>query len=168
MSGRVQLEVYAFGPDAPFEGWLVNALERLEVGGSVRVVDVLFVKTDRVTGEAAIFDARGEGLDTMLVPLLDFRLDAGARERATADALAGPAGVDDPGMPAATVRELVDALEPGGALAAVLLEHLWVATLDDAVTRADGTPVVSQFVDARRLSEVSTELQAAARSRPGR
>jgi hypothetical protein len=165
VTGRtVQLEVYGFGPDAPFEGWLVSALERLEAGGSVRVVDALFVKTDRSTGDAVVFDARGEGLGMTLVPLLDFRLDAGARARETAAALADPAGA---GVPSEVLRELLGTLEPGAALAAILLEHvegaaLDRAVLDDAVARANGAPVLRSAVEARRLSELTTELRTAA------
>jgi hypothetical protein len=148
----MQLQVYTFGAEAAFEGWLVNALERLESDGSLRVVDALFVQTDEATGEATAFDGGGEGLTSMLVPLIDFRLDPAARQRATADALAGPA-----------VREVADAMQPGRGLAAVLLEHrgdspLDVAILDEAVSRAHGTAVVSKAVEARRLSELSTEL----------
>jgi hypothetical protein len=148
----MQLRVYTFGAEAAFEGWLVNALERLESAGSLRVVDALFVQIDVATGEATAFDGGGEGLATMLVPLIDFRLDPAARQRATADALAGPA-----------VRGLVDAMEPGRGLAAVLLEHrsgtpLDLAVLDEAVSRAHGTRAVSTSVEARRLSALSTEL----------
>ena len=34
----VQLLVYSFGPDASFEGQLVGALERIEVGGAMRIL----------------------------------------------------------------------------------------------------------------------------------
>ena len=97
----MQLQVYTFGADAALEGWLVTALERLEAGGSVRVVDALFVQTDAATGETTAFDGGGDGLATMLVPLIDFRLDPAARRRATAEALGGsavePATCTDPG-----------------------------------------------------------------------
>ena len=38
-----QLLVYTFGPGAGFEGQLVGALERIESGGAIRVLDALFV-----------------------------------------------------------------------------------------------------------------------------
>jgi hypothetical protein len=43
MKPIVQLLAYRFGPDAAFEGRLVGALERMESGGTLRVLDVLFV-----------------------------------------------------------------------------------------------------------------------------
>jgi hypothetical protein len=34
-----------------------------------------------------------------------------------------------------------EALEPGAAVAAVLVEHLWARTLDEAVSRTGGKPL---------------------------
>src|SRR4051794_35022440 len=48
---RVQLLVYAFAPDADFEGQFVGALERIESGGTLRVLDVLLVAREADTGE---------------------------------------------------------------------------------------------------------------------
>jgi hypothetical protein len=53
------LLLYAFGPDARFEGRLVGTLERIESGGALRVLDALFVTRDPETGELAAIDLRG-------------------------------------------------------------------------------------------------------------
>lgn len=58
---RAQLLLYRFGPDAGFEGQLVGALERLESGGALRILDVLFVRRDRESGEVAAIDLHGGG-----------------------------------------------------------------------------------------------------------
>ena len=76
-----------------------------------------------------------------MAPLLGFRLDPGERRRASnkalrADAQAGP------------LRRLGETLEPGAAVAAVLVEHVWVRALDDAVSRTGGNPLLSELVDA--------------------
>jgi hypothetical protein len=142
--GSTQLLVYAFGPEAEFEGQLVGALERIESGGAVRIVDVLFLHSDRATGELSVFGLRGDGAGRIVAPVLDFRLDAGRRRRATERALRdGTAGLsgDD-------VQTLGRALEPGRSVAAVLLQHLWAEALDDAVSRTGGTPLADRFVDA--------------------
>lgn len=44
MTPQVQLLVYAFGPEGAYEGRLVGALERLESGGALRVLDAVFVQ----------------------------------------------------------------------------------------------------------------------------
>jgi hypothetical protein len=78
-----QLLLYRFGPDAEFEGRLVGALERIESGGGLRVLDAIFVRRDPDTGELAAFAAHGDGAGRIVAPLLDFRLDATKRRRAT-------------------------------------------------------------------------------------
>jgi hypothetical protein len=50
------------------------------------------------------------------------------------------------------VRELGDQLEPGGALAAVFVEHRWLADLAEATERTGGVAVSSDFVDAEALA----------------
>ena len=155
----VQLLVYRFAPGAAFDGKLVGALERLEAGGSIRVLDTLFVRSDPETGEPEVLEADGDGIGSMLVTLLDFRLDSTARRRATEEALDEAAG----GIPAEHLRELVGALEPGGALAAVIVDHVWTRTLDDALARTGGVAVLSRFVDTSGFAELATDIQAAAR-----
>jgi hypothetical protein len=153
-----QLLVYRFGPDADFEGRLVGALERIESGGALRVLDVLFVRSDTETGELVAVGLRG-GAGGIVAPLLGFRLDPAERRRATERALSGQTtGVSDEKL-----RELGKALEPGAAMAAVLVEHVWARALEDAASRTGGTPLASAFVDATTLAELAPDLLAAAR-----
>src|SRR3954447_3259712 len=154
----LELRIYRFGSDTRFEGLLVGALERVDVLGSGRVVDALFVGSDGATGEIAVFDACGADLRSMLVELLDFRLDAAARDRSTTSALAASSG----GVPAETIREVAQAVEPGGGFVAVLMEQGAAGTIDEAVSRAGGAPVVTSRVDATRLADCAADLQVAA------
>lgn len=149
-----QLVVHGFGPGASFEGQLVGALERIESGGALRILDALFVARDRETGELVAVDLAGGAAGGMVSSLLGFRLDAAQRRRTTERALAGGLGE--------TLRELARALEPGAALAAVLIEHVWARALEDAVSRAGGTPVMNAFVEAKALSELAPDLLDAA------
>ena len=158
---QAQLVVYAFGPGAGFEGWLVGALERLDLAGSLRVHDVLFVRDDPDTGEVTVFDSCGRDTRKLVVELLDFRLDPAARARATQRALAGDAG----GVPPQTVRAVADAIRPGGAIVALLVDDGGADAFDDAAARAGGTAVVKTLVEARRLGDVPTDLRDAAAHR---
>jgi hypothetical protein len=153
-----QLLLYGFGADADFEGRLVGALERLESGGALRILDVLFVRRDAESGDIDAVDLHGDGAGGVVAPLLNFRLDEAERRRATERALLANAEV---------VRELGAALEPGAALAAVLVDHVWSAALDDAVARTGGTLLANDFVDAGALGELGAELVAAAVRRGG-
>jgi hypothetical protein len=157
----VQLLVYSFGSDADFEGRLIGALERLESGGAMKILDALFVQRRADTGDLDAVNIRGDGAGGIAAPLLEFRLDEWARRRATQKALKGRAG----GIPPELVTRLGDALEPGAAFAAVLVDHVWRRTLEDAVGRSAGTPLVAEFVEAEKLAELVPELIAA--SEPG-
>jgi hypothetical protein len=136
-----QLLVYGFGPDADFEGRLLGALERLESGGSLRILDTLFLSRDGATGELSAVGLRGDGAGRIVAPLLDFRLDPAARRRATGRAFRD-----------AAIEQLAGTLQPGSAIAAVLVEHVWAGALEDAVSRTGGTPLASEFVDATALA----------------
>jgi hypothetical protein len=144
-----QLFVYAFGPDANFEGRLVGALERIESGGALRVLDALFVASEPETGELVAIDLRG-GAGGIIAELLDFRLDPASRRRATERALSPHTS----GLPAEALRKLGETLDPGAAMLALLVEHAWAETLEDALARTGGTPLASEFVEATTLAEL--------------
>jgi hypothetical protein len=153
----VQLLVYAFGPDTEFEGHLVGALERLESGGTLKILDALFVHRRADGGELEALNLKGDGVGGIAAPLIEFRLDQAARDRATAKALKGRPG----GIPPDVLRGLGEGLEPGAAIAAVLIDHAWLRTLSEAVDRSGGTARVREFVEVSRLSELADELLAA-------
>jgi hypothetical protein len=140
LMAHAQLLVYGFGPDADFEGRLLGALERLESGGTLRILDTLFIHSDAETGELSAFGKRG-GVGRIVEPLLEFRLDAAARRRGTRRVLGDEA-----------VEQLAGTLQRGSAIAAVLVEHVWAGALEDAVSRTGGTPLASEFSDATALA----------------
>jgi hypothetical protein len=142
-----QLLLYRFGPDAEFQGQLVGALQRIENGGTLRVLDAIFVRSDAETGELEAIVVHGDGTGRIVAPLLEFRLDPARRRRSTERALGGDR--------AAAVRNIGAELERGESVAAVLIEHVWATALEDAVARTGGTPVASEFVDATSLAELS-------------
>jgi hypothetical protein len=144
-----QLLAYRFGSDSRFEGQLVGALERIESGGAMRVLDALFVAREPDTGELTAVSLQG-GTGGVIGQLLDFRLDPRARTAATRRALDGPAGE--------TVQALGASLQPGNAVAAVLVEHAWADALGDAVTRVGGAEAATEFVQAGGLSELRHRL----------
>jgi len=155
--GPVQLLLFRFDDDARFEGQIVGALERMESGGTLRVVEALFIRHAGDSGELEALDLRGRGAGSLVSPMLDFRLDSAERRRATERALGAEAGE--------LLRALGTAMAPGTALAAVLVEHAWATALDDAVSRMGGAPVSSRLVDASTLAELAPELVAAACAR---
>jgi exoribonuclease R len=152
LDGMRQLLVYGFPPGASFQGQLVGALERLESGGTLRVVDALFVVSDAESGEVAAIDLREHSASAALGRMLSFRLDERERRKATERALEADA-----------VRDLAATLEPGAAVAALLVEHVWAGALEDAVARSGGAALLDRRVDAEALADVRADLVAAAR-----
>ena len=126
--------------------------------GTLRVLDVLFVMRDADTNELVVTERRGRGQGSLVAPLLGFRLDAGERRRASAKALKAD-------EPTGTLRRLGEGLEPGAAIAALLVEHVWLRAIDDAVTRTGGKPLASEFVEAAALADLSQDVIAAAGTR---
>ena len=143
----VQLITFAFGPDATFEGQMLGAVQRLETSAGLRILEVIFVLRD-ADGELSAFAHRGGAAGGITGPGLEFRLDEDERRRSTKRALSGVAGDG--------VRELSNELPPGGAVAAIFVEHRWLADLAEAAERVGGAPVSTDFVDpeavARELS----------------
>lgn len=146
-----QLLVYGFGPGASYEGRLVGALERIESGAALRVRDALFVGADPATGELVAVHRHG---DAGIIGLLGFRLDERERRRATERALNSPA--------APLVQRIAATLQPGCAIAAILVEHAWAAALEDAVTRSGGAGLHDARVGAGPLGEHVDTLVASA------
>ena len=110
---------------------------------------------DADTAELVAIERRGRGAGSLVAPLLGFRLDPGERRRVSEKALRAGEHSD-------ALRRLGEALEPGAAVAAVLVEHVWVRALDDAVSRTGGRPLASELVDAAALGELTADLIAAA------
>ena len=150
------LLIYEFGATANFEGRLVGVLERLGATGESRVLDGLFVADDTETGELVAIDLRSGSSGGAVARLLTFRLDPGARRAATAKAL-GESG----SVPGDVVRTLGDALQPGHALFALLLDGPEPQNLSDAVARTGGQTLSAGPVEASSLGELASELLAA-------
>jgi hypothetical protein len=160
--GARQLLAFTFGSDSRFEGQLVGALERIDVGATLRVLDGLFVAREPESGELSAISLSDLPPSRVTSRLLDFRLEDRERRKATRKALDGEARE--------AVQSLGSLLGPGTAIAALLVEHRSAAAdpesdwaLPDAVARLGGTELVSELVEASRMTELTPHLVAAAR-----
>ena len=154
-----QFLAFAFPPGAAFEGRLSTALQRIESGGALRLLDALFVGREAGAGELVAVSLSGSSAG-MIGQLVGFRLDDATRARETQRALDGPSG--------AFVRELGAALQPGWSVAGLLVEHAWAGALDEAVGRIGGTQLANELVGAdgpgEAWAKLSLELAAHSRS----
>ena len=144
-----QLLAYSFPPGTTFEGHLVGALERIESGGAMRILDAVFVGRDGESGDLIAVAMSSGSASGMIGKLLSFRLDERERQAATERALQSPA--------AGLVRSLAEKVEPGAGVVALLVEHTWSLTLADAIARMSGSELVSDFVDAGAIGEAWTD-----------
>jgi hypothetical protein len=156
--GPVQLITVGFGPDANFEGRIIDELVALEGKNTIRVLDLLFVLKDAESGELVELDHKGEELGAIVGALLGLDFDS--------DAARQVAGGDDGGHAFGLSQTDIDALgrslEPGTAAGFLLIEHIWARDLKQALRDAGGVPLGEEFLTAENVAAVSGELIAMA------
>jgi hypothetical protein len=156
MSGPAQLRVYRFEPGAVFEGGLLGAIERMQLGGDAQLLDALFVRRDAPSGAFDAIDLATGGAGATFASLLDFRLAPGRRHAITERTLAEhPRGVPRP-----LIEAIAATLPAGAALFAVLDTGGTATVLEDAVARCGGRVLADEPVDARALAQAGSRLRA--------
>jgi hypothetical protein len=155
--GPVQLLTVEFGPDAKFEGRIVDELGALDRGGHVRVLDLLFVQKE-TDGGLVTLDYQAEGMGQTVAALLgiprDVLQDAEADFPSLTEGNAFGLSLDD-------IRDMARQLDPGTAAGFVLLEHVWARDLRAAVREAGGVPVAEGFLTEESLGLVVAEITEA-------
>jgi hypothetical protein len=150
--GPVQLIAVEFGPDARFEGRIVDELARLEDRSMVRVLDVLFVRKDEATGKLGVLEIEGIELGTVVARLLG--LEAGE------PAAAPRGGTHVTGLSPGQVRIFADALAPGHAAGFLLVELTWARELRDAIRDTGGAMLGEGLLWPDAIAEIAGELEA--------
>ena len=155
--GPVQMLVVAFEkPD--FSGEIIAELRRLKENNVIRLIDALAVQKDDdgtlvalQWSDLSVEEAETFGATVGALLGLGVAGEAGA----TAGALAGAqAGSDGHVIDESEVWDVADAIEPGGAAAIALIEHLWAIPLRDAIAKAGGIAVSDEWVHPLDLVEV--------------
>ena len=150
MTAPLQVIVFSFSLGADFEGRILAEVDRLRGRGVLRVLDMLFVAKgpDGTVERLTIGD--DEDFGSLLAGILP---DAnGAAGRAADD---GSVAFD-----AGSARFLAESLEPGTALAYLLIEHNWAAPLFDAIAETGGALIGEGFLDAAGGLGVRAEVAA--------
>jgi hypothetical protein len=130
--GPLQVLVVNFD-EANFSGAIEAEMARLEEAGTLRVLDILVVAKSE-DGEIEVVRSRGDIARTLLG-------EKGPGRDLSADELA-----------------IADSIEPGGAAAIAVLEHLWAISLREAIAGAGGHHVESDWVDAEQLARLGVAL----------
>jgi uncharacterized membrane protein len=157
--GPVQLLAVGFGPEANFEGRIMDELAKLENQKTIRILDLLFVHKDAQTGDLIALDYQGEELGAIVGALLGFEFEGDEQQ---------PAGSTDEesveshafGLSQREIEAMATSLEPGTSAGFLLVEHVWARDLKRAIRQTGGFPIGEGFLTPEAIAEVAAELVA--------
>ncbi|MDA0166298.1 DUF6325 family protein [Solirubrobacter ginsenosidimutans] len=134
--GPVQFIAVGFPGNATYEGRIITEIEAIEASGSLRVLDVLFVRKDPSTGELQTMDIQSEELRAL-------------------------AGTLTLGVSRREIEGVGDELEPGQAAGMILVEHVWARDLAEAIESTGGGVLAQGLLGPEDLQAIVTELARA-------
>jgi len=154
--GPVQLLAISFGPEANFEGRIMDELAKLENQKTIRILDLLFVYKDAQTGDLLALDYQGEDLGAIIGALLGFEFEGdeqltGSTEEERVESHAF-------GLSQREIEGMAASLEPGTSAGFLLVEHVWARDLKRAIRQTGGVPIGEGFLTPEAIAEVAAEL----------
>jgi DNA-binding NarL/FixJ family response regulator len=151
MTAPLQVIALSFSRGAGSEDRILAEVDRLRGRGVLRLLDMLFVgkSQDGTIEQLTIGDDEDFGaLLAAVVPMAN-------------GGPAVPAPTDDPAaFDRAGAWALADSLQPGTAVAFVLVEHHWAAPLFDAIAETGGTLIGEGFLTSETGLVVGAEVAA--------
>jgi hypothetical protein len=132
----VQFIAVGFPEDATYEGRILAQIEKIEVSGSLRVLDVLFVRKDPATGELQTIDVQSDELQAL-------------------------AGTQSLAVSRREIDSVGDELAPGQAAGMILVEHVWARDLAEAIESTGGGVLAQGLLGSAALEEIVAELASA-------
>ena len=152
MTAPLQLIALTFRLEADAESRLLAEVDRIKGRGVLRVLDMVFVAKGRDGTVEALEVGDDEDFGSLLGGIAPFGAENGGR-RAVGNGAAGePAG--------SGVDALVNSVEPGNAVAFLLVEHLWAGPLVDAVSAAGGALISDDFLAGDISLAIGAEVAA--------
>jgi hypothetical protein len=131
--GPVQFIAVGFPEDATYEGRILAEIASIEASGSLRVLDVLFVRKDASTGELETMDIQSEELQAL-------------------------AGTVTLGVSRREIEGVGDELAPGQGAGMLLVEHLWARDLAAAIESTGGGILAQGLLGPEDLAAIVAEL----------
>jgi uncharacterized membrane protein len=148
--GPVQMLILGFKqPD--FQGEIRQELDRLRDNDLVRVVDALAVRKDADGGVQVLHESQLSGDEQAAFGALVgglIGLGAAGQEGFEVGAERGAEAVAERGgvLDEETAWDVLEEIPPDTAALLVLLEHRWAIPLRDAIARAGGFRLASEFI----------------------
>jgi DNA-binding NarL/FixJ family response regulator len=138
MTAPLQLLALTYRLGADADSRLLAEIDRIEGRGALRVLDVMFLAKGPDGTVAELEVAEEEDFGSLIAPATSL----------------------------ASVRALAESVEPGTAIAFLLVEHQWAEPLIDAVSDAGGTLITDDFLaddaDVAFAAEVAAVEEASA------
>jgi hypothetical protein len=131
--GPVQFIAVGFPEEATYEGRILAEIESIEASGSLRVLDVLFVRKDPSTGDLETMDIQSDELQAL-------------------------AGTVTLGVSRREIEGVGDELAPGQAAGMILVEHLWARDLADAIESTGGGVLAQGLLGPEDMAAIVAEL----------
>ena len=145
--GPVQLMAFGYGSAVGAEERIMAELDALQGRGLLRLLDFLFVQKT-AEGELVLLDiGDDDDYGTILAGFFPWDEDGGYEP-------------PTPGAEADELAELAEGLEPGTAMALVLVEHLWAGGLFSAVEATGGELLSEGFITDEGEVIIGAEVEA--------
>jgi hypothetical protein len=131
--GPVQFIAVGFPEEATYEGRILAEIESIEASGSLRVLDVLFVRKDPSTGDLQTMDIQSDELQAL-------------------------AGTVTLAVSRREIEGVGDELAPGQAAGMILVEHVWARDLADAIESTGGGVLAQGLLGPEDMATIVAEL----------
>jgi DNA-binding NarL/FixJ family response regulator len=155
MTAPLQLIALTFRLGADAESRLLAEVDRIEGRGALRVLDLVFLAKGQDGTVEGLEVGDNEDFGSLLAGIAPSGSPGEGRSAAGNGAASEPAGSGLAGMQA-----LADSVDPGTAVAFLLVEHLWAGPLVDAVSAAGGALVSDDFLAGDASVAVAAEVAA--------
>jgi uncharacterized membrane protein len=156
--GPVQLISIGFDRDTNFEGKVIEELARLEGGGTIRVLDLLFIARDPDSDDTVVLEhPDAADLGGIVGALLGFEFEGD-----TDGAPSGGAGEDHHafGFSQDEIQQMAAGLGPGESAGILLIEHVWARDLRKVFREMGGRMIGEGFLTPEAIRAVEPELAA--------
>jgi DNA-binding NarL/FixJ family response regulator len=155
MTAPLQLIALTFRLDTDAESHLLAEVDRIEGRGVLRVLDMVLVAKGQDGTVEGLEIGDDEDFGSLLAGISPFGAQNGGRATAGNGAAREPAGSG-----VAAIQDLANSLEPGNAVAFLLVEHLWAGPLVDAVSAVGGALISDDFLTGDISLAVGAEVAA--------
>jgi DNA-binding CsgD family transcriptional regulator len=151
MTAPLQVIALSFSRDAGAEDRILAEVDRLRGRGVLRLLDMLFVAKSQDGTIERLAVGSDEDFGSLLAAVVPLA-DGGAARPVP---VVSPAAFDP-----AAAQALAGSLQPGTALAFLLVEHHWAAPLFDAIAESGGSLIGEGFLTAETGLVVGAEVAA--------